>query len=212
MRARILLADVHKLFRQAIRSLLADLPGAQVVAETADGFATLAMVDEMRPDVVLMDVSIPGLDGLVVTGEIARNYPDTAVVGLSADTSETRVAQMLAAGASGYLVKDCTFEELRNAITAALAGERYLGASLAKAAIRQQLAEIESGDNPVLSPREREVLAFIAQGMSTKQIARQLRRSVKTIETHRSRIAGKLKTASVAKMTKYAIRQGIISL
>jgi DNA-binding NarL/FixJ family response regulator len=185
-----------------------------VVGEAADGRAALALSQEMSPDVVIMDVAMPNLNGIEATRRIIASAPSTKVIALSMYVDRRFIQGMLEAGASGYLPKDCAFDELILAIRAVAANQSYLGSTImdivGKGYQRHFASKVPI--SPVLSSREREVLQLLAEGRTVKDIAHELKLSVKTIETHRNHISRKLNTNSMAELTKYAVREGLTSL
>jgi DNA-binding NarL/FixJ family response regulator len=210
---RLLLADDHLLVRAGIRSLLATLPGMEVVAEARDGHEALRLVEAHRPDVVLMDIAMPGLNGLEATARITGSHPETRVIILSMHVSEEYGAQALRAGASGYLPKDADVRELELAVGAVARGETYLSPAVSTHVVadyRRRLAE--SPDALArLSPRQREVLRLLAEGRSTKEIAFNLKLSVKTIETHRAQLMDRLEIHDLAGLVRFAVRTGLVA-
>jgi DNA-binding NarL/FixJ family response regulator len=216
MSIRILLADDHKIVRLGLRTLLENQPGMEVVAEAQDGREAFQMVREFLPDVVVMDIAMPELNGIEATRLITAEYPNIKVIALSMHSDRRFVARMLEAGASGYLLKDCAFEELAHAINAVYENQTYLSSDITGVVIGDYLRQLSSKSPSslfsLLTPREREVLQPLTEGKTTKQIAALLHVSVKTIETHRSQIMEKLDIHSVAELTKYAIREGITTL
>jgi two-component system, NarL family, response regulator NreC len=215
MRIRVLLADDHRLFRDGLRTLLEQQVDLEVVGVAVDGQAVLTQVGACRPDVVLMDVSMPGLNGLEATRRLRDDHPDIAVLVLSMHVDHRFVVEALRAGALGYIPKDCDIGELREAIRTVFRRQLYLSRSLGDRIVRDYLAL--TGDRPdsafsVLSAREREVLQMLAEGRSAKDIAGALGVSVKTVETHRKNTMDKLDIRSIAELTKYAIREGLTHL
>lgn len=215
MSIRIVLADDHQIVRDGLRSLLESQPDMEVVAEADNGRTTVQLARELRPDVVVMDVGMPELNGIEATRQITGALPGVKVIALSMHSDRRYVEGMLAAGASGYVLKDSAFEELAGAIATVVAGRTYLCPTAAdivvNSFVRRRTGRVAS-ERRALTPREREVLQLLAEGKATKQIASLLGVSVKTIETHRSRIMHKLDIRSVAELTKYAIREGLTSL
>lgn len=212
---RVLVADDHRLFRDGLRTLLEQQAGLQVVGVAIDGQSVLAQIGTCRPHVVLMDVSMPGLNGLEATRHLRADHPEVAVLMLSMHSDHRFVLEALRAGALGYLPKDCEIGELREAIHAVCRGEIYLSRSFAERVVRDYL--VLTDDRPesafsVLSPREREVLQMLAEGRTSRDVASTLRVSVKTVETHRKHIMDKLGIRTIAELTKYAIREGITHL
>jgi two-component system, NarL family, response regulator NreC len=215
MTARILIADDQRIMREGLRALLVGSPGMSVVAEAENGRSAVELAREIRPDVVIMDVSMPDMNGIEATRQIAAAHPEIRVIALSIHADRRFVLQMFKAGAAGYLLKDCAFEELTRAIRVVLDGQSYLSPAIAGVVVGQFIRSLlneDSLESPPLSAREREVLQLMAEGRSTKEIACRLKVSVKTIETHRQQIMGKLQLNSVAELTKYAIREGLTSL
>jgi DNA-binding NarL/FixJ family response regulator len=187
----------------------------EVVAEAEQGRAAVQLVGELSPDIVIMDVSMPDLNGMEAARQIAAARPDVKIIALSMHSDSLFVTEMLRSGASGYLLKDCAFEELARAIRTVSQGKTYLSPSISGVVVDDYLHRLSKADASganVLSNREREVLQLLAEGKSTKQIALHLHISVKTVETHRRQIMEKLDIHSVAELTKYAIRQGFTSL
>jgi len=212
MNIRILLADDHKIMREGLRSLLEKKPDMEVVAEADDGRKTLQFARRLRPDVVVMDVSMPDMNGMEATRRITAELSGIKVVALSIHSDRRFVAGMLSAGASGYLLKDCAFEELENAIRAAVVNRTYLSNGIAGIVVEdyvRHLRKTESSAFSVLTAREREVLQLLAEGKNTKEIALSLDLSVKTVETHRRQLMDRLNVHSIAELTKYAIREGL---
>jgi DNA-binding NarL/FixJ family response regulator len=199
-----------------LRSLLEKQTDFDVVGEADNGRMAVQMAHEKKPDVVVMDVSMPDLNGIEATTQIIESLPETRVIALSMHSDKRFVMGMLRAGASGYLLKDCASQELANAILQVATGKKYLSPEITGVV----LGDILQGGSPgevatatsQLSPREREVLQLIAEGWSTKQAASHLYVSVKTIETHRRQIMKKLDLHSIADLTKYAIREGLTSI
>ncbi len=211
----ILLVDDHKIMRQGLRSLLSGQPGMSVIAEAENGRKAVELAKETRPDIVIMDVTMPDMNGIEATHQVKVSVPTTKVIALSIHTDRRYVLQMFRAGASGYLLKDCAFEELTRAIRAVSNGQAYLSPGIAGTVVGEFLRGLESNGSaggPSLSAREREVLQLLAEGRSTKEIASALKVSAKTVETHRRRVMIKLQMNSVAELTKYAIREGLTTL
>jgi DNA-binding NarL/FixJ family response regulator len=211
---RILIADDHRITRQGLRSLLEKENDMEVVAEASDGRTAVELTREMKPDVVIMDVSMPDLNGIEAARQIIDRYRGVKVIALSMHSDTLFVTEMLKSGVSGYLLKDCAFEELAGAIRSVMAGKTYLSPSISGVVVNGYLNRIaDTAVSPSgLTDREREVLQMIAEGKSTKQIALKLHISVKTVETHRRQIMNKLNIFSVAELTKYAIRKGLTTI
>jgi len=215
MSIRILLADDHRITRQGLRLLLEKQDDMVVVGEAEDGWTALALVRELSPDMVIMDVTMPDLNGMQATRRIQTEMPDVKVIALSMHSDTLFVAEMLRSGASGYLLKDCAFDELERAIRTVIAGKTYLSPSISTVLVEDYLHRLSQPSLSAvdgLTDREREVLQLLAEGKSTKQIALKLHISAKTVETHRRQIMEKLNMHSVAELTKYAIRKGFTSL
>ena len=215
MSIRILLADDHKITRQGLRSLLEQQDDMEVAAEAENGRTAVALVDELLPDVVIMDVTMPDLNGVEATRQIVAKYPDVKVIALSMHSDTLFVTEMLRSGASGYLLKDCAFEEMTRAIRAVMNDKTYLSPSISAVVVEDYLHRLSKADfsaSGILTDREREVLQLMAEGKPTKQIALKLHISIKTVETHRRQIMNKLDIHTVAELTKYAVRKGLTSL
>jgi DNA-binding NarL/FixJ family response regulator len=212
---RIVVADDHQLFRQAIRSLLDGEADMEVVGEAENGRRALEIAAEQHPDVVLMDLRMPVLSGIEATRRLQAESPHTAVVCLSMHPEPRLVEAALQAGAKGYLLKDCDREELLRAIRVVAAGRVHLCTAVTGAVVEGYLARTEpsaSSAFTLLSSREREVLQLIAEGYCTREIAKQLSVSIKTVASHREHLLHKLSARSVADLTRYAIREQLVSL
>ncbi len=215
MSIRIVVADDHKLVREGLHSMLEKQQDMEVVAETDDGRTTVQQVQKQSPNVVIMDVSMRGLNGIEATRQIIARTPHVKVLALSIHSDKQFVVGMLSAGASGYLLKDSGFGELTDAIRIVASNQTYLSPRIAGIVTEDFVNRLTKADTSVysiLTSREREVLQLIAEGKSTKQTASQLNVSVKTIESHRKKIMEKVEINSVAELTKYAIREGLTSL
>jgi len=215
MSIKVLLVDDHRIVREGLRSLLEKEADIEVVAEAEDGLVLLGLVQEMLPDIVIMDVAMPNLNGIEATRQIISRVPGTKVLALSMYSDRRFVIGMLSAGASGYLLKDCAFEELTQAIRAVAANRTYLSPGIADIVVKEYLHHLEKtgfSAFSVLTAREREILQLLAEGRPVREIARDLCLSVKTIESHRQHIMTKLNIHSIANLTKYAISEGLTSL
>ena len=215
MFTRVLLVDDHDVVRSGFRSLLQKQSGIKVVGEASDGREAVRLAKALRPDVIVMDVAMPGLNGVDATRHITLDRPETRILALSMHPGRRVVTNMLRAGASGYLLKTCALEELIRAVRAVASGHTYLSPDIAGTVVKDyvQHAAIEmDGQSTILSDREREVLQLVAEGLTTKAIAARLNVTIKTIEAHRHNIMGKLNLRSVAELTKYAIREGLTPL
>jgi DNA-binding NarL/FixJ family response regulator len=210
---RVLLADDHALVRAGIRALLEGLEGVTVVAEAGNGSDVLALARKHCPDVVLLDISMPGLGGLEASAQLKQDLPEVRVVMLSMHANEEYVLQALRAGAAGYMLKDSATAQLELALQAVMQGETYLSPPISKQMVEGYLqrvgAEQPAADN--LTPRQRQVLQLIAGGHSTKEIAYRLELSVKTVETHRAQLMERLQIHDIAGLVKYAIRSGLVT-
>jgi DNA-binding NarL/FixJ family response regulator len=213
MNARIMLVDDHEVVRQGLRSLLERQDGFTIVAEARDGHSALRLAAEVAPDIVIMDVRMPDLNGVDATRQMVAARPGLRVIALSAQADAQSTSEMLRAGASGYVLKESAFEELVTAINAVAEGKVYLSPAITGDVVRGFVNggpdHNRSSVYTALSPREREVLQLTAEGHSTKAVANLLHVSVKTIETHRRNIMEKTGIDSVAGLTRYAIREGI---
>jgi two-component system response regulator NreC len=213
---RVLLAEDHTIVRKGIRSLLDDEPDIEVVGEAADGREAVEKVEKLRPDVVLMDITMPQLNGLEATRHIKKQFPEIKVLGLTMYTNEEYIFQLLQAGASGYLVKQSAPAELISAIQAVYRGDSFLSPAISKTIIEEYLKHTEkisqSDAYEKLTDREREVLQLITEGYSNQEIAEMLYISVKTVGVHRVNLMTKLNLHNTAELIKYAFRKGIISL
>ncbi|UCH43521.1 MAG: response regulator transcription factor [Dehalococcoidales bacterium] len=215
MSIRVLLADDHKIMRQGIRSLLEQQPDIEVIAEAGDGRAALKLVQETSPNIVLMDIVMPDLNGIEATRRIIARAPNVKVIALSMYLDTRYITGMLSAGASGYILKDCALDELIRAIYTVISDQTHLSPRISQIVVKDYIDHLD-GRRPsalsFLTAREREVLQLLAEGMSMKEIAHHLELSVKTIETYRQQTMDKLNIHSVAELTKYAIREGLTSL
>ena len=211
---RILLADDHTLVRAGIRSLVQALPGIQVVAEAGDGREALSLIETHQPDVALLDIAMPGLNGLEVAAQVADNFPYVRVVILSMHATEEYVLRALRAGAVGYLLKDADTAELELAIKAVTRGETYLSPAVSKHVTEyvRRVGQEAHSTLERLTPRQREVLQLVAEGHTTQEIARMMNLSTKTVETHRTQLMERLDIHDIAGLVRYAVREGLVIL
>jgi DNA-binding NarL/FixJ family response regulator len=209
---RVLLADDHTLVRAGIRALLDKLPDVQVVAEATDGRDALNLLKTHQPHVVLMDIAMPGLSGLEATRRMVKEFPNINVLILSMHVSEEYVWQALKAGAAGYLLKGAEFAELALAIKAVARGETYLSPPISKQVIRDYVRRVGGEETLLerLTPRQREILQLIAEGETTKEIAKTLGISLKTVETHRAQLMERLGINDIAGLVRYAVKNGLV--
>jgi DNA-binding NarL/FixJ family response regulator len=215
MATRILLADDHQITRSGLRALLEQQPDLAVVGEADNGRLAVRMAAELKPDVIVMDINMPELNGIEATRQIRTELPHTKIIALSMHSDKRYVAGMLKAGVSGYLLKNCAFDELVAAINSVIRHQSYLSPAIADTVMKDYTSILEGLDlSPAsqLSSREREVLQLIAEGSSTRDISERIHVSVKTVETHRQQIMRKLNVRSVAELTKFALREGLTSL
>jgi two-component system nitrate/nitrite response regulator NarL len=212
---RLVLVDDHPVVRKGIRAWLSETDGLEVLDEATNGQEALVKVKELSPDVVLMDVDMPKLNGLEATRAIRRDFPDTRVLILSGHTSKPMVLQIVQSGAQGFVLKDAPPSDILQAIESVNNGEPFFSPSISQIVLNQYLAESgadQSTTSARLTNRERQVLAMIAEGQSNKEMASKLGVGVRTVETHRERMMAKLDIHSVAGLTKFAISNGIVNL
>jgi DNA-binding NarL/FixJ family response regulator len=213
MKTHVILADDHALVRAGLRMLIESLPDVVVLAEASDGNDAIALVEKHQPHLVLMDIGMPGLNGLEATARITKQWPDTKVMILSMHQDDQYVRQALKMGASGYLLKDSASAELALALRAVMRGENYLSPAASKSVLTDYVQRLRSdGSSEVrLTPRQREILQLIAEGCSTKEVARRLDLAVKTVESHRTLLMKQLDVHEVAGLVRYAMRAGMVS-
>jgi DNA-binding NarL/FixJ family response regulator len=215
MALKILIADDHAIVREGLRALIDKETDMKVAAEAATGTEAVRLTRECSPDVVVMDISMPDMNGIDATRCITEQLSQVRVLALSMESDRRFVVEVLKAGASGYLLKDAAFKELADAIRIVAAGETYLGPRISTLIIKEYLQRVPGQDTASyesLSPREREILQLVAEGKSAKEIAFAFGVSLKTVENQRHSIMKKLDLFSIAELTKYAIREGLTSL
>ena len=210
MHTRILLADDHRIIREGLASLLEQQADMEVIQHASDGLQAVSLSRELNPDVVVMDLTMPGMNGIEATRRITNEVPQVKVLCLSVHGDSGFVSAVLDAGASGYLLKDCAFEELVSAIRTVIGKQIYLSPGIAGSGT----ATVQSGrvSFSKLTEREREIVQLLAEGHTTKEIAARLHLSVKTVGTHRENLMAKVNVRSLAELTKYAIREGLTSV
>jgi len=210
---KVLLADDHAVVRKGIHAVLTSLPGIEVVAETADGREALALIERLRPDVAVLDITMPGLNGLEVATRSAQASPRTKILILSMHAGEAYVAQALRAGVAGYLLKDAADDELPLAIKAVGRGDVYLSPKISRQVVERYVASGSAQPDPLagLTTRQREILQLVAEGKSSKEIAALLDLSVKTVESHRSQIMDRVGVHDLTGLVRFAIRVGLVS-
>ena len=214
MSIRVLVVDDHKIMREGLRSLLEKQPDIEVVAEAENAQQALKLAQEMTPDLAIIDVVMPSLNGIEATRRILSKVPAVKVIALSMYADKRFVMEMLRAGASGYLLKDCAFEELDEAIRTVTQDRTYITPRIVDIIVKDYFSQVEKPSSSAVSAltsRQYEVLQLLAEGKTTREIAHQMSLSVKTIESHRQQIINKLNIHSIAGLTKYAIREGLIS-
>jgi two-component system nitrate/nitrite response regulator NarL len=210
---KVLVVDDHPVVRKGISACLARHPHIQVVGEAANGREALCLARELRPDIALMDIDMPQMNGLAATEALRRELPELKVLVLSIDSNTEHVLSIIQSGARGYILKDAPTAELVRAIEIVQAGEAYFSSDVARVALNKYVqGQAASGNTIPLTNREREVLILIADGLSNKEIACRLNVGVRTVETHRERIMRKLDIHSIAGLTKYALSQGLITV
>ena len=213
---RVFLADDHLILREGIRSLLGKVSDIEVVGEAGEGGETVAKVEQLAQDVVLMDITMPGMSGLEATKQIKQKYPQVKVLILTIHETNQYLSQMLQAGASGYVVKTTAASELISAIRAVHQGDVYLYPSITRMLVEDYLRRVEGGEERIsyegLTTREREVLMYIAEDKKNKEIAGMLGISVRTVQAHRTNLMDKLGAHDRTELVKYAISKGIIDL
>lgn len=215
MNIRILIVDDHSITREGLKVLLNKIENFEVIAEAENGRVALSMARKLQPDVVVMDINMPDLNGVDASRQILSELPQTRIIALSMYSDKSYVRGMLKSGVAGYLLKNCAFEELQGAIDTVMRGQTYLSPKISEI-VRKEFVKMmtteEIGTTELLTDKEREVLQLIAEGRKTKEIAERLHISVKTVEARRSKIMEKLNINNVAGLTKFAIREGLTSI
>jgi two-component system response regulator NreC len=215
MKVRILLADDHQIMREGLKALLGRRSSLEVIAEAENGIQALSIARKDRPDVIVMDIAMPDINGIEVTRQLKSELPDIKIIALSMHSDRRFVSEILKAGASAYVLKHAAFEDLEKAIKAVMTGRTFLSADILEAVVSDYVSQLSSSEYDAyrqLSDRERQVLQLLAEGNSTKEIAFKLHVSVKTIESHRQNIMNKLGIRTLAGLTKFAVREGLTSL
>lgn len=211
---RVLLADDHAIVREGVKMILIKEPDIEVVGEASDGQEALDLVDRLKPGVVVMDISMPGMGGIEATQHVRERHPGVNVLALTMHEDESYVFKLLRAGASGYVLKRAAAQDLVQAVRAAAKGEAFLYPSVARKVVEDYLKRVETGEDRErydgLTEREKEILTVIAQGLSNQQIAQKLYISIKTVQTHRAHILEKLGLHDRTELVRYAIRKGLI--
>ena len=210
MNIRILLADDHEILRHGLSRSFQQTEDIEVIGQAKDGHTAVELARELSPTIIVMDIGMPDLNGVEATRLITKESPRVKIIGLSMHSSNKYVREMFKAGASGYLLKDCPFDELAKAIRTVAEGKAYVSPSIGETVINNYVGDPEEETAfSLLSQREREVLQLLSEGKTTKQVAGQLHISPKTVEAHRLRIMNKLKIDNIAQLTKYAIQEGL---
>lgn len=212
---RLILADDHKLMREGIKSLLEKYKDIEIIAETENGLDTAELAKKLVPEIVIMDLSMPIMGGIESTMNILSDNPQIKIIVLTMHSDRRFMAEAIKAGAAGYLLKDCAFDELVNAIHAVMEGKTYISHSLTDSIVKDYLEKVfpeEKNSLSQLTEKEMEVFRFIVEGKNSKDISGLLNLSIKTIETHRTNLMEKLKIFSVAELTKLAIKEGVIKI
>jgi DNA-binding NarL/FixJ family response regulator len=211
---RVMLVDDHKIMRDGLRTMLERQPDIEIVAEAGDGITAVQLARELSPDFIIMDISLPNLNGVEATHKITSENPNIKVIALTMYSDKWSLKKMIKAGASGYLAKNCNYEELIQALNAVKANNYYLSSGIASTVLNDYINLLKSNDSSgsVLTARERQVLQLIAEGKTTTETASLLNLSKKTVEAHRSQIMNKLGLYNLPELVKYAVREGLISI
>ena len=212
MSIKIILADDHAMLRHGLSKSFQNEKDMEVVAQAKDGRTTVELAKELSPNVIIMDIGMPDLNGIEATRQIVKENPKVKIIALSMHSSKKFIIEMFKAGASGYLLKDCEFDELLNAIRQVVNDKKYISPAISDVVVDNYMHQPDSVKDSafsILSQREREILQLLTEGKPTKQIAKRLHISPKTVEVHRLNLMGKLKIDSIAQLTKYAIQEGL---
>ena len=215
MKVRILLADDHRIMREGLKALLEKHSSMEVIAEAENGIQTLEIARREKPDVIIMDIAMPDINGIETTRQLKSEMTDIKIVALSMHSDRRFVTEILKAGASAYVLKQSAFEDLEKAIKTVMMNRTFLSADILETVVGDYVSQLSKSEYEAyrqLSNRERQVLQLIAEGNSTKEIAYKLHVSVKTIESHRQNIMAKLSIHNLAGLTKFAVREGLTSL
>ena len=214
MSIKILIADDHQLFREGLINLLSDSSEIEVIAQAEDGKETIIKAKKFNPDIVIMDIGMPIMNGVEATEILKKELPDIKVIAISMHSDKHFIKGMLEAGASGYLLKSCTYDQLIEAINAVYSGKKYLSNKITEVIIHDYLGKEEEipNNDPKLSERESEILKLFAEGKTSREISELLFVSVKTVGTHKQHILEKLELKTTTDLVKYALKKGIISL
>lgn len=214
MTIKILLADDHTIVRHGLNRSLQQQTDMEVVGQAKDGLSAIQLVRELSPDIVIMDISMPDINGMDATREIMHDFPNTKVIALSMHSAKRFVREMFKAGAVGYVLKDCEFEELEDAIRTVMEDKSYVSPEITDVLLDNYVRNADEETSSVfsdLTKRERQVLQLMSEGLTTKQIGLKLHISPKTVEAHRLRVMDKLEIDNIAQLTKYAIQEGLTS-
>lgn len=215
MKTKILLVDDHNILREGLFVMLEALNSIDVVAQASDGRTAISLTRKFNPDIVLMDINMPGLNGIDCAQKLKEEFPNLKIIILSMHSDRQLVIGALRAGISGYLLKDCDFEELKRAIQTVNANETYLSPQITGTVVKgymDKLIQLDDSSLGILTVREREILQLVAEGNSTRQMAEKINLSTKTIEYHRRNIMEKLDIHNTAELTKFAIREKLTTL
>lgn len=213
MKIRAVVVDDHRVIREGLCALLAREPDIEIVGQADDGLAALRLARQLRPDVLITDVAMPGLNGIEATRRLRTDQPEVRVICLSMHDDSRMVLSVLDAGASGYVLKESSFDELAHAVRTVMSNQIHLSAKLVGIVVQEVRQRQAPGAAPMaLTPREREVVQLLAEGFSTQQVAERLHLSHKTVATHREHVMQKLNFTSLAQLTRYALREGLTTL